>query len=238
MYLQRDGSKSSDDIEVYDNSHISGTNAVGAMIVYGSDGFLKSAYRKFIIRGVGKGVQQSNGDDYSMMREVLTRRFSRAQNEDPDRSGGQWPDLIIIDGGAGHLSTTLEVFQDLGISDVSVAAIAKGPDRNAGRERLFLPGRPSFALDSRDPVLYFLQRLRDEAHRFAIDTHRRRRAKNMEHSPLDEIQGVGGTRKRALLHHFGSARAVSQAGLTDLEAVDGISKAIADRVYDWFHPED
>ena len=225
-------------IEVYDNSHISGTNAVGAMIVYGSDGFLKSAYRKFIIRGVGKGVQQSNGDDYAMMREVLTRRFSRAQNEDPDRSGGQWPDLIIIDGGAGHLSTTLEVFQDLGISDVSVAAIAKGPDRNAGRERLFLPGRPSFALDSRDPVLYFLQRLRDEAHRFAIDTHRRRRAKNMEHSPLDEIQGVGGTRKRALLHHFGSARAVSQAGLTDLEAVDGISKAIADRVFDWFHPED
>lgn len=173
-----------------------------------------------------------------MMREVLTRRFSRALKEDPDRESGQWPDLILIDGGQGHLTITMEVFEDLGISDVAVAAIAKGPDRNAGRERLFLPDKAPFSLDSRDPVLYFLQRLRDEAHRFAIGTHRARRGKRMERSPLDEIQGVGGIRKKALLHHFGSARAVSEAGLTDLESVDGISRAMAVKVYDWFHPED
>ncbi|MEK9677784.1 MAG: excinuclease ABC subunit UvrC [Rhodospirillaceae bacterium] len=224
-------------VEVYDNSHISGTNAVGAMIVSGPDGFVKNAYRKFNIRSIGTGDANA-GDDYAMMREVLSRRFARAQKEDPDRIKGQWPDLILIDGGAGQLGATLEVFEELGVTDVAVASIAKGPDRNAGRERLFLPGREPFSLDSRDPVLYFLQRLRDEAHRFAIGTHRARRSKNMERSPLDEIQGVGGARKKALLHHFGSARAVSQAGLTDLEVVEGISRAMAGRIYDWFHPED
>ncbi len=230
-----------DRIEVYDNSHTGGTNAVGGMIVAGPEGFVKNAYRKFNIRTVlpeaAPGDAQA-GDDYAMMREVLTRRFSRALKEDPDRKDGQWPDLILIDGGAGHLSVALEVFEELGVRDVGVAAIAKGPDRNAGRERLFLPGKQPFSLDSRDPVLYFLQRLRDEAHRFAIGTHRARRGKRIERSPLDEIQGVGGMRKKALLHHFGSARAVAQAGLTDLETVDGISRAMAVKIYDWFHPEE
>ncbi len=230
-------------IEVYDNSHISGTNAVGAMIVAGPEGFVKNAYRKFNIRTVSPEPVHATGepqpgDDYAMMREMLSRRFSRALKEDPDRNSGQWPDLILIDGGAGHLGVTLEVFEELGVSDVAVAAIAKGPDRNAGRERMFLPGKEPFRLDSRDPVLYFLQRLRDEAHRFAIGTHRARRSKNIERSPLDEIQGVGGVRKKALLHHFGSARAVSQAGLNDLESVDGISKGLALKIYEWFHPDD
>lgn len=230
-----------DRIEVYDNSHTGGTNAVGGMIVAGPEGFIKNAYRKFNIRTVlpdaAAGEAQA-GDDYAMMREVLTRRFSRALKEDPDRESGQWPDLILIDGGQGHLTITLEVFEDLGITDVAVAAIAKGPDRNAGRERLFLPDKPPFSLDTRDPVLYFLQRLRDEAHRFAIGTHRARRGKRIERSPLDEIQGIGGMRKKALLHHFGSARAVAQAGMIDLETVDGISKAMAVKIYDWFHPDD
>lgn len=230
-----------DRIEVYDNSHTGGTNAVGGMIVAGPEGFIKNAYRKFNIRTVlpdaAAGEAQA-GDDYAMMREVLTRRFSRALKEDPDRESGQWPDLILIDGGQGHLTITLEVFEDLGITDVAVAAIAKGPDRNAGRERLFLPEKPPFSLDTRDPVLYFLQRLRDEAHRFAIGTHRARRGKRIERSPLDEIQGIGGMRKKALLHHFGSARAVAQAGMIDLETVDGISKAMAVKIYDWFHPDD
>ena len=228
-------------IEIYDNSHTGGSNAVGGMVVAGPEGFIKNAYRKFNIKTVLPNAapgELQGGDDYAMMHEVLTRRFSRALKEDPDRELGQWPDLVLIDGGAGHLTTTLQVFEDLGISDVAVAAIAKGPDRNAGRERLFLPGKPPFSLDSRDPVLYFLQRLRDEAHRFAIGTHRSRRGKRIERSPLDEIQGVGGMRKKALLHHFGSARGVSQAGLTDLESVDGISRAMAVKIYDWFHPED
>jgi excinuclease ABC subunit C len=228
-------------IEIYDNSHTGGTNAVGGMVVAGPEGFIKNAYRKFNIKTVLPNAapgELQGGDDYAMMHEVLTRRFSRALKEDPDRELGHWPDLILIDGGAGHLSTTLQVFEDLGISDVAVAAIAKGPDRNAGRERLFLLGKPPFSLDSRDPVLYFLQRLRDEAHRFAIGTHRSRRGKRIERSPLDEIQGVGGMRKKALLHHFGSARGVSQAGLTDLESVDGISRAMAVKIYDWFHPEE
>ena len=228
-------------IEIYDNSHTGGTNAVGGMVVAGPDGFIKNAYRKFNIKTVlpdGAVGAPKGGDDYAMMREVLTRRFSRALKEDPNRELGHWPELILIDGGAGHLSTTLEVFVDLGIADVTVAAIAKGPDRNAGRERLFLPGRKPFSLDSRDPVLYFLQRLRDEAHRFAIGTHRAKRGKRIERSPLDEIQGVGGKRKKALLHHFGSARGVSEAGLIDFEAVDGISRAMALKIYDWFHPEE
>ena len=228
-------------IEVYDNSHIQGTNAVGGMIVAGPDGFMKSAYRKFNIK-TGADFPSSKrgapmGDDYAMMREVLTRRFARAIGEDPDRTSGQWPDLVLIDGGLGQLGIALEVFAELGVRDVCVCAIAKGPNRNAGEERLFLPGRDPILLDPQDPVLYFLQRLRDEAHRFAIGTHRAKRAKTMEKSPLDEIANVGGARKKALLHHFGSARAVAQAGLSDLEAVEGISKGLARRIYDWFHPE-
>jgi len=228
-------------IEIYDNSHISGTNSVGGMVVVGPEGFIKNAYRKFNIRTVSRNPLQGGpkaGDDYAMMREVLTRRFSRAINEDPDRSSSKWPDLILIDGGAGHLSTALEVFEDLGINDVSIMAIAKGPNRNAGEERFFVPNRSPFSLDSRDPVLYFLQRLRDEAHRFAIGAHRTRRGKSIEYSTLDAIQGIGGMRKKSLLYHFGSARGVSEAGVEDLETVDGISRAMAEKIYDWFHPED
>ena len=234
-------------IEVYDNSHIGGTNAVGGMIVVGPEGFVKNAYRQFNIRTVGGDEsdsapgavpQAAPGDDYAMMREVLGRRFARALKEDPGRESGQWPDLVLIDGGRGQLGIVREVFEELGITDVALAAIAKGPDRNAGREQIFLPDRDPFRLDSDDPVLYFLQRIRDEAHRFAIGTHRSRRSRQMERSPLDEIKGVGGARKRALLHHFGSARAVAQAGRSDLEAVDGISKGMAEKIYDWFHPED
>jgi excinuclease ABC subunit C len=172
-----------------------------------------------------------------MMREVLTRRFRRAMAEDPDRDRGAWPDLALIDGGQGHLNAALSVFADLGIDDVAVAAIAKGPDRDAGRECFHLPDRPSFMLRPGDPVLYFLQRLRDEAHRFAIGSHRARRARALGASPLDEIAGIGAARKKALLHHFGSARAVSEAGLADLEAAPGISRAVARRLYDHFHPE-
>ena len=225
-------------IEIYDNSHISGTNAVGGMVVMGPEGFIKNAYRKFNIRTVlpNSGNDQPNaGDDYAMMREVLTRRFSSVLNEDPDLVSDQWPDLILIDGGAGHLSTALQVFEDLGIRGVAAAAIAKGPNRNAGEERFFLPNRVEFSLDSRDPVLYFLQRLRDEAHRFAIGVHRSRRKKSGEKSPLDKINGIGGIRKKSLLHHFGSARGVSEAGIKDLEVVDGISRAMAIKIYDWFH---
>ena len=222
-------------IEVYDNSHISGADAVGSMIVAGPEGFIKNGYRKFTIKGVGAGGI-TPGDDYGMMREVLTRRFTRLIKEDSERQA--WPDLIILDGGAGQLSGALEVFADLGVNDVAVAALAKGPARNAGRERLYLPERPPLNLDARDPVLYFLQRLRDEAHRFAIGTHRARRAKATGRSALDDIPGVGSKRKRALLHHFGSAREVAQAGLADLEKVDGISRVVAKSIYDRFHAED
>jgi excinuclease ABC subunit C len=218
-------------IEVYDNSHISGSGAVGAMIVAGPEGLVKNAYRKFTIKGV------TPGDDYAMMRQVLTRRFSRALKEDPDRQRGQWPDLVLIDGGAGQLGTVREVFEELGVDDVTVAGIAKGPDRDAGRERLYLPDRPPLSLDSRDPVLYFLQRLRDEAHRFAIGAHRAKRTKGLARSTLDDIPGIGAGRKKALLHHFGSANAVASAGAADLEAVEGISQTIANKIYDWFHPE-
>ena len=221
-----------DRIEVYDNSHIQGAHAVGAMIVAGPEGLLKSAYRKFTIR-TKEGLQ---GDDFAMMREVLTRRFSRAQTEDPERDKGLWPDLVLIDGGQGQLTATLEVLADLGIDDVTVAGIAKGPDRDAGRERFFMVGRDPFSLPMRDPVLYFLQRLRDEAHRFAIGTHRAKRSKAIGQSLLDEVSGIGASRKRALLHHFGSAREVANAGLLDLEAVPGISKAIAKKLYEHFHP--
>ena len=231
-------------IEVYDNSHVSGTHAAGAMIVSGPEGLVKSAYRTFTIKGArgtsGAASQDAGhgftpGDDYAMMREVLTRRFSRALKEDPDRDGGAWPELIVIDGGKGQLNVACEVFAELGIDDVALVAIAKGPDRDAGRERFFLPGRPPMTLEPRDPVLYFLQRLRDEAHRFAIGAHRRKRSKAIGHSPLDEIAGIGAVRKRALLHHFGSARSVARAGLADLEMVEGISKTVAKRIYDHFH---
>ncbi len=227
-------------IEVFDNSHISGTQAVGAMIVAGPEGLMKKAYRKFTIRGAAPDSAAPDlqpRDDYAMMRQVLTRRFSRALKEDPERAGGQWPDLVLIDGGAGQLAVAAEVFEELGIEDVAVAAIAKGRDRNAGRERIFLPGRQPLTLNSRDRVLYFLQRLRDEAHRFAIGAHRLRRAKSLARSSLDDIPGIGAKRKKALLHHFGSAVAVSQAGRADLESVDGISGAMANKIYEWFRPD-
>jgi excinuclease ABC subunit C len=279
-------------IEVYDNSHIQGSHAVGAMIVAGPDGLIKNAYRKFTIRGVrglvddphplsaaadgppspavqereleraasslsrtggeggagpspatGEGVDNrtnaggtnAGGDDYAMMREVFRRRFGRALKEDPERARGMWPDLVLIDGGQGQLNSVEEVFAELGVEDVALAAIAKGPDRNAGCERFFLPGRPPFSLEPRDPVLYFLQRLRDEAHRFVIGAHRAKRAKAIGVSPLDAIPGIGARRKQGLLHHFGSARAVARAGLAEIERVTGISKAIAKKVYDHFH---
>jgi excinuclease ABC subunit C len=217
-------------IEVYDNSHITGTSAYGVMIVAGAEGFLKSGYRKFAIKG-----PMTPGDDFAMMREVLLRRFSRALAEHPDRDG-DWPDLVLIDGGAGQLSAATAVMADLGLADIPLVAIAKGPDRDAGREFFFCAGREPFQLPPRDPVLYFLQRLRDEAHRFAITTHRNARSKKITVSELDEVPGIGAARKRALLNHFGSARGVKNAGLRDLESVTGINSATARAVYAHFHP--
>ena len=219
-------------IEVYDNSHVQGAHAIGGMIVAGPDGFMKNAYRKFNIR-----EPEAAGDDYAMMREVLTRRFGRALKEDPERALGHWPDLVLIDGGQGQLTVAEEVFAELGIDDVPLVAIAKGPDRDAGRERFFMPDRAPFQMEMRDPVLYFLQRLRDEAHRFAIGTHRAKRTKALGRSQIDEIPGIGPSRKKALLHHFGSAAAVARAGLSDLESVDGISRTVAKKIYDHFHPD-
>jgi len=227
-------------IEVYDNSHTGGTLAVGAMIVAGADGFAKNAYRKFniktAIRDGGAGTI-TPGDDYGMMREVLSRRFSRALKEDPERGAGNWPDLVLIDGGRGQLNAALAALADLGIEDLAVAAIAKGADRDAGRETFHMADRGAFALPPRDPVLYFLQRLRDEAHRFAITSHRGRRSKAIGRSILDQVAGVGARRKRALLNHFGSAANVAKAGLADLEAVTGISKSVAKNIYDHFHAD-
>jgi len=217
-------------IEVYDNSHIMGTNPYGVMIVSGPEGFEKSAYRKFAIRG-----PITPGDDFAMMREVLERRFARALREGQE-GGADWPDVVLIDGGAGQLSAARTILADLGIADVKLIAIAKGPDRDAGREWLHTEGRAPFQLPPRDPVLYFLQRLRDEAHRFAITTHRAGRSKALTRSELDEVPGIGAARKRALLNHFGSARGVKQAGLADLEAAPGISRETARRVYEFFHP--
>jgi excinuclease ABC subunit C len=222
-------------IEVYDNSHIMGANPYGVMIVAGPEGFMKSAYRKFGIRG-----PVTPGDDFAMMREVLQRRFSRLMKED-DANGhahapGEWPDLVLIDGGAGQLSAARDVLADLGVQDVRLVAIAKGPDRDAGREWFHTDGVEPFQLPPRDPVLYFLQRLRDEAHRFAITTHRAGRSRAIRQSELDEIPGIGAARKRALLNHFGSARGVRMAGLADLEAAPGISRETARRVYAHFHP--
>jgi excinuclease ABC subunit C len=218
-------------IEVYDNSHIQGTDAVGAMIVAGPEGFLKSQYRKFNIRG----DELTPGDDFGMMKEVLTRRFKRLLKEDPDREGGTWPDLLLIDGGAGQVSAVHEIMVELGVEDIAMVGVAKGIDRDAGKEEFHRPGERPFALRHNDPVLYFVQRLRDEAHRFAIGAHRQKRAKAVGATPLDEVPGVGATRKRALLAHFGSAKAVSRASLKDLKAVDGISDAIAETIYDHFH---
>ncbi|WP_295556248.1 excinuclease ABC subunit UvrC [uncultured Hyphomicrobium sp.] len=252
-------------VDVFDNSHIMGTNAVGAMIVAGSEGFAKSAYRKFNIRS----EQLTPGDDYGMMREVLERRFRRlAESEAEAPAASQpealWehvaaeegaeppgeeeaegsplgdvlpdrPDLVLVDGGAGQLTVAREVLAALGLAEIAVVGVAKGPDRDAGREHFHVPGRPSFMLEPRDPVLYFVQRLRDEAHRFAIGTHRAKRAKSLGVNPLDEIPGVGPTRKRALLKHFGSAKAVSRAGVDDLQAVSGISQEMAQKIYDFFH---
>jgi len=218
-------------IETYDNSHIGGTGAYGVMVVAGPEGFAKSAYRKFAIKSV-----LTPGDDFAMMREVLQRRFSRALAENPERDDPNWPDLVLIDGGAGQLSAAAAIFADLGLSDIPLVAIAKGPDRDAGREWFHTAERPAFQLPPRDPVLYFLQRLRDEAHRFAITTHRASRSKKITTSELDEVPGIGAARKRALLMHFGSARGVKGAGLKDLEAVTGINRATARQVYAHFHP--
>ena len=218
-------------IEVYDNSHIQGTDAVGAMIVAGPEGLLKSQYRKYNIRG----DSLTPGDDFGMMKEVLTRRFQRLLKEDPDRQSDAWPDLLLIDGGAGQVSAVAQIMAELGVEDVPFIGVAKGIDRDAGKEEFHRPGglRP-FALRHNDPVLYFVQRLRDEAHRFAIGTHRAKRAKSVSRNPLDDIEGVGATRKRALLAHFGSAKAVGRANLADLKAVDGISEALAQKIYDHF----
>ncbi|MBY6115139.1 excinuclease ABC subunit UvrC [Mameliella alba] len=218
-------------VEVYDNSHIQGTNAVGAMIVAGPDGFMKNQYRKYNI----KGDDLVPGDDFGMMKEVLKRRLTRLQKDDPDRSKGLWPDLMLIDGGAGQISAVAEIMAEQGVDDLPFVGVAKGIDRDAGKEEFHRPGQRPFALRHNDPVLYFVQRLRDEAHRFAIGTHRAKRAKAQMANPLDEVPGVGASRKRALLAHFGSAKAVSRANLADLKAVDGVSDALAERIYAYFN---
>jgi excinuclease ABC subunit C len=220
-------------IEVYDNSHIMGTDAVGAMIVAGPEGFAKSQYRKFNI----KGTELTPGDDFAMMREMLTRRFRRLLKEDPDRETPAWPDLLLIDGGAGQVGAVAGILADLGVDDIAMVGVAKGVDRDAGKEEFHRPGARPFALRHNDPVLYFVQRLRDEAHRFAIGAHRARRSKAVSATPLDEVPGVGAGRKRALLAHFGSAKAVSRAGVEDLKAVGGISEALAQAIYDHFHAQ-
>ncbi|WP_408592651.1 excinuclease ABC subunit UvrC [Paracoccus marcusii] len=218
-------------IEVYDNSHIMGTNAVGGMIVAGPDGWIKNQYRKFNI----KGTEITPGDDFGMMKEVLTRRFTRLLKDDPDRQTEAWPDLLLIDGGAGQVSAVHEIMAELGVEDIPMIGVAKGQDRDHGKEEFHRHGQRPFALRMNDPVLYFVQRLRDEAHRWAIGTHRAKRAKSQMANPLDEIAGIGASRKRALLQHFGSAKAVGRAGLTDLQAAPGISAAMAQKVYDHFN---
>ena len=218
-------------IEVYDNSHIMGTDAVGAMIVAGPDGFEKGQYRKFNIRG----TDITPGDDFGMMREVLNRRFQRLLKEDPDRDSTGWPDLLLIDGGAGQVAAAQAVMADLGVDDIAMIGVAKGIDRDQGKEEFHRHGTRPMALRHDDPVLYFVQRLRDEAHRFAIGAHRAKRARSVGATPLDDIPGVGAARKRALLAHFGSAKAVSRANLADLKAVDGISDSMAETIYAFFH---
>ena len=217
-------------IEVYDNSHIMGSNAVGGMIVAGPEGFQKSQYRKFNI----KDADLTPGDDYGMMREVLRRRFGRLAKEEEAGEAPPRPDLVLVDGGAGQLEAALAVMADLGVDDIAVVGVAKGPDRDAGLERFFMPGKVPFMLEPKSPVLYYLQRLRDEAHRFAIGAHRTRRKAEMIKNPLDEIEGVGPSRKRAILHAFGSARGVSRAAVADLVKVEGVNAALAQRIFDHF----
>ena len=218
-------------IEVYDNSHIQGAYAVGAMIASGRDGFMKNSYRKFNI--IGENL--TPGDDFGMMKEVLSRRFKRLLKEDPDRQEDQWPDLLLIDGGAGQVSAVAQIMKEFGVEDIAMVGVAKGVNRNHGKEEFHIKGRRPFALQKNDPVLYFVQRLRDEAHRFAIGTHRAKRSKAISASPLDDIGGVGSKRKRALLAHFGSAKAVSRANLADLKAVEGVSAALAEKIFGFFH---
>jgi excinuclease ABC subunit C len=230
-------------IEVYDNSHIQGTNAVGAMIVAGPDGFVKNQYRKFNIKSEGLAP----GDDYGMMREVLERRFKRLlspsdtekaqENKKADDAVPQWPDLVIIDGGRGQLNAVREIFEQLGLNQVALMAVAKGPDRDAGRETLFLPDREAIKLEPRDPVLYFIQRLRDEAHRFVIGSHRKRRTKDIREAGLQEIPGIGPSRKRALLHHFGTLKEIERASITDLGKVPGVSAESARKIFEFFHSQ-
>jgi excinuclease ABC subunit C len=229
-------------IEVYDNSHIQGAQAVGAMIVAGPEGFLKSQYRKFNIRA----ENLTPGDDFGMMREVLTRRFARLLKEHGEREPANetnpdqpqaWPDLVLIDGGQGQLNAARGVLADLGIADLCIAGVAKGPDRDAGREHFYVPDKPSFMIEGRDPVLYYIQRLRDEAHRFAIGSHRAKRSRAIALNPLDEIAGIGPTRKKALLQAFGSAKAVARASLADLAKVEGVNYALAQAIYDHFHED-
>jgi excinuclease ABC subunit C len=218
-------------IEVYDNSHIMGTNATGAMIVAGPEGYRKNSYRKFNIKSA------RTDDDFGMMKEVLERRFARLGKEDPDRKEGEWPDLILIDGGKGQLNAVLEIMEEQGIDDVPIVGVAKGPHHGReGREVFHLPGGREITLPVNSPLLFYLQRLRDEAHRFAIGTHRAKRAKSLSTSTLDEVPGIGPNRKRALLMHFGTARAVKGAALEDLERAPGISKAMARQIHDYFHP--
>ena len=218
-------------IEVYDNSHIQGTNAIGGMVVSGPEGLEKSAYRKFNI----KEAAGQTGDDLAMMKEVINRRFSKLLIEDPGRKNGNWPDLIIIDGGVGQVSATAETLKELGLKDLNLVGVAKGEQRDAGKELFYRYKEKPFSLRHTDPVLYFVQRLRDEAHRFAIGAHRAKRKKSNFMSPLDQIKGVGQSRKRALLSHFGSAKAVLRADLKDLQAVDGISNKLAKNLHDFFH---
>ena len=219
-------------IEVYDNSHIQGTNAVGGMIVAGPDGMIKSQYRKFNI----KGDDITPGDDFGMMKEVLGRRFKRLLKEDPERKSEAWPDLLLIDGGAGQVSAVRDILRKWGVDDIAMIGVAKGVDRDAGKEEFYRTGKPVMALRHNDPVLYFVQRLRDEAHRFAIGTHRAKRAKANMKNPLDDIDGIGPKRKKALLVHFGSAKAVTRANLVDLKAVEGVSDAMAEIIYNHFQP--
>ena len=217
-------------IEVYDNSHIMGTNAVGGMIVAGPDGFQKSQYRKFNI----KSTELTPGDDYGMMKEVLRRRFAKLVKDEDEGAETARPDLVLVDGGKGQLDAALEVMADLGVDDIAIVGVAKGPDRDAGLERFFMPGKTPFMLEPKSPVLYYLQRLRDEAHRFAIGAHRTRRAMDLKKNPLDEIEGIGPGRKKALLHAFGSARGVSRASVDDIAKVEGVSGPLAQRIHDAF----
>ncbi len=220
-------------IEVFDNSHLQGTNQFGGMIVAGPEGFMKNQYRKFNIRD----ENTKPGDDYAMMREVFTRRYGRLAREE-NRQSENWPDLILVDGGRGQLNAAGTVMDELGLSDIPLVGVAKGPDRDAGRERFFMRQKRDFIMPPNTPVLYYLQRLRDEAHRYAIGAHRAKRASAIRRNPLDQIEGIGASRKRALLHHFGSAKAVGRAALADLQKVEGISDKIALKIYNHFNSND